>query len=91
MRFGPPGRYEVSLIGLAVTVDHRDLDAIHKSDSVDPHLAIFETIVGPFDRRSVEDSRRILKCNSMPTNVGEVLVGIPGESHALPYSYVVAF
>jgi hypothetical protein len=87
MGFGPPGRYEVPLIEFAISVDQRDLDAIHKSDSVDPHLAIVETIIWAFDCRSVEDSRGILKCYPMPTNVGEILVGIPGESH--PSSYLM--
>jgi hypothetical protein len=35
MGFGPPSRYEEPLIGFAIGVDQRDLDAIHKSDSVD--------------------------------------------------------
>src|SRR5580704_3128532 len=85
MGLGPPGRYEMSLVGFTVGIDHRDLDTIHKSDSVDPHLAIVEAVIGSLDRRSVEDSRRILKGNSVPTNVGEILVGIPSELHASFY------
>jgi hypothetical protein len=70
MGFGPPGRYEASLIGFAIGVDHCDLNAVYKSDSVNPHFAILEPIIGPFDRRSVENPRRILKSDSMPTGVG---------------------
>src|SRR5215510_8830355 len=51
MGFGPPGRYEVPLIGFTIGINHRDLDAIHESDRVDPHLAIVKTIIRAFDCR----------------------------------------
>jgi len=42
-------------------------------------FAIVEAIIDPFDGRSVENSRCILEGDSMPANVGDVLVRVPGE------------
>jgi hypothetical protein len=83
--FGPPGRNEASFIRFAISIDNRNLDPVHKSDSVDPYLAVVETIVRPLDSWSVEDARRVLKGDSVPANVDEVLLRIPGESHASLY------
>jgi hypothetical protein len=80
--FGPPGRYDVPFAGIAISVDDRHLNAIHKSDSANSHLAIVETIVYPLNRGAVEYSCSILKRNPVPTDVGSVLVGVPGESHS---------
>ena len=66
---------------IPIGIDHRQLYAIDKSDSVNPFLAIVETIIRSFDSRSIKDSRGILKSNAVPTNVGDILVTVPGESH----------
>jgi hypothetical protein len=55
----------VTLIRIAVGVDHRDLDAVDETNCVDAHLAILVTIVGPFDRRAVKmraASRKAIPC-----------------------------
>jgi hypothetical protein len=82
MGFGPPGRYDVPFARLAISVDHCHLYAIYKSDRVNPFLAIVETIIRSFDCRSIEDSRGILKSDSVTTNVDNILVTVPGESHS---------
>jgi hypothetical protein len=78
----PICRYDVPFAGIAISVDDRHLNAIHKSDSANSHLAIVETIVYPLNRGAVEYSCSILKRNPVPTDVGSVLVGVPGESHS---------
>jgi hypothetical protein len=69
----------VALIWVAIRVDHRNLDAVDETDRIDAHLAIVVAIVGPFDRRSVENARRVLKGDPVRPDIAGVLRRIPGE------------
>jgi hypothetical protein len=71
----------VTLIRVAVSVDHRDLDAVDETDRIDAHFAVVVTIIGPLDSWSVENPRRVFKGDSMPADVCGVLGGIPCEPH----------
>jgi hypothetical protein len=71
----------VTLIWVAVSVDHRDLNAVGQTNRVDAHLAIFETIVGSLDSESVEDPRGVPKSDPMPADIGGVFHRIPREPH----------
>jgi hypothetical protein len=71
----------VTLILVAVGVDHRNLKAVDEADRINPHLAIVETIVGSFDGWSVKNARRVLKGDPMPADVARVLRRIPREPH----------
>jgi hypothetical protein len=69
----------MALIRIAVSVDHRNLDAGDETDRVDAHLAIVDAIVRPFHGGSVENPRRIQKGDAMPADVCSVLRRIPRE------------
>src|SRR5271170_2118014 len=73
MRFGPPCRYDVAFVRVAVGIDHRDLEAVGETDCVDPHLAIVVTVVGSFHGWSIENPRRILKGDPMPADICGIL------------------
>jgi len=71
----------MSLIQVAIGVDHRDLDAVYEADRVDAHLAIVIAIIGPLHGRSAENPSRILKADAMPAEVCSVLGRIPRKPH----------
>jgi hypothetical protein len=74
----------VTLIRVAVGIDHRNLDAVDQANRLGPHLAILVTIVDPLHGWSIENARRVPKGDSMPADIGDVLRWIPGESHPGP-------
>jgi hypothetical protein len=82
MGFGPPGRYDVPLVGIAIGKNHRDLDAIHNPDGVDPYLSVLEAIIRPLYGWPIEYPRSVLKRNAVSTNISEVLAWVPSKSHA---------
>src|SRR5580692_7601603 len=67
MGFGPPGRYNVPLVGIAIGKNHRDLDAIHNPDGVDPYLSVLEAIIRPLYGWPIEYPRSVLKRNAVST------------------------
>jgi len=82
--FRPPRRYNVAFIRVAVSVDHRYLDAVDETDRIDAHFAVVVTIIGPLDSWSVENPRGVFKGDSMPVDVCDVLGGI---SNRIPDLY----
>ena len=69
----------MAVIWVAIGIDHRDLNTVDEADRVDAHLAICETIVGPFRGRSIEHPGRILKGDPMAADIAGVFRRIPGE------------
>jgi hypothetical protein len=65
----------MSLIRVAIGVDYRYLDAVH----VDAHFAVVKAVISPLYGWSVENPRRVLKGNTMPSDVCGVLGRIPRE------------
>ena len=51
----------MTLIRVAVGVDHRNLDAVGEVNCVGPHLAVLVTIVDPLHGWSIENARRVPK------------------------------
>ena len=74
----------MTLISPTVGVDHRDLDAVAETNCVDAHLAIVVTIIGPFDRWSIKNPRRISKGDAMPAYIDRILRWIPREPNPGP-------
>jgi hypothetical protein len=71
----------VALIAVTIGVDHRDLDAVDQADRVGAFLAIVETIVDPFDGRSVENPGRVLKGDPMSPDICGVFRRIACKPH----------
>ena len=64
-----------------IGVYHRDFDAIHQSDRIDPGFTVLEAIVYTLDSGAFKNACRICKRDRMPADVRKVLFGIPGEPH----------
>jgi hypothetical protein len=62
----------VPLIRVAVGVDHRNPDTVDETNRIDARLAIVIAIVGPLDRRSVENTRRIPKGDPVLADISGV-------------------
>jgi hypothetical protein len=72
----------VSLVVFSIGVDDRNLDAVQQPDRVDANFAaVLEAIVDPLNSRTFENPEGIGKGNRVPSNVGKVLVRVPGEPH----------
>lgn len=71
----------MTLIRIAVGVDHSDLEAVDETDRVDPHLAIVVSIIDSLYGWSVEYPRCVLKSDPMPADVCGVFGRIPREPH----------
>src|SRR5216684_993063 len=82
MRLRSPCGNDVSLVLIPVSIDDRDLDAVHEPDRVDANFAVLEPIIDLLDGGSVENPHCIREADRMPEDVGEFLIGIPGEPHS---------
>jgi hypothetical protein len=71
----------MSLVILAIGIDHGDLDTVYHSNRVDPNLAVPEPVVLPFDGRTIEYPGRISESDGVPADIRKVLVRVPGELH----------
>src|SRR5258708_6128618 len=56
-----------------IGVNHCDLSAVHNSNGVHANLAVVEAVINSFHRASLEDPDRVLKHDSMKSNVAPVL------------------
>jgi hypothetical protein len=55
MSLCPPGRDDSALVVRLVGIDHCKLNAVYDTHCIDPDLAIFETIVDPFESGALKD------------------------------------
>jgi hypothetical protein len=62
----------MSLIVVAIGIDHRYLDAVDHTDGVDPRLSIIEPIIVPLHGGTVKDAFRIVEGDSVPFSVDRI-------------------
>lgn len=58
-----------------IGVNHRDFQAVHKSDSVNSDFAIVESVVDALNGHTIKNSFGILKSDFVPLDVGFVFSG----------------
>src|SRR5208283_1990349 len=81
MRLRTPSRDDASLVVFPVAVNHRNLQAIHQSDGIHALLAVCESVINSFDRRPLENPRRVFERKPMQRKVPAILFLVPTVPH----------
>jgi len=71
----------VALVIVAVSVNNRDLQTIHKANGVNSDFAIIKAIIYSFNGWPLENPACILKGDFSPFDIAPVLLVIPSVSH----------
>src|SRR4051794_2492480 len=79
MGFSSPCGNDVPLVVVPVGIDHRDFDAVHQPDRINPNLTVFEAVIDPLNARPFKNPSSIREADRMPTDIDKVLVRIPRE------------
>src|SRR5260370_37334378 len=77
MRLRSPCGNDVSLVLIPVSIDDRDLDAVHEPDRVDANFAVLEPIIDLLDGGSGANPHCIREADRMPAEGRDVPIGIP--------------
>ena len=74
MRLRPPRRGDAPFLIVFIRINHRNFQAVHQANCIEPTFAVVETVVHFFNSRPVEDSHRIIEGDSMPDEITAVLL-----------------
>jgi hypothetical protein len=77
MRFRSPGRDDPSFVIVPIGVNHRDFQAVHQANRINPNIAVVKPVIDPFNGQAVENTLCVLEGNATLGDVAAVLGCVP--------------